>query len=72
MELTGKISKINYNSFIWHALFLALAKSFMDVDTILPAMLIDAGGRAMHVGILTAIMLGGAQLTQLVFISFLS
>ena len=57
----------NYYALLWHALFLALAKNFMDVDTIVPAMMIDAGGTSVHIGLLTAIMLGGSHLSQLFF-----
>ena len=44
----------------------------MDVDTIIPAMLIDAGGTSFHIGLLTAIMLGGSSFTQLFFTPMLS
>lgn len=72
MELSEKDSKRNFNSFLWHSVFLALASNFMDVDTIIPSMLIKAGGTAVHLGILTAIMLGGSSLFQLVFAGFIS
>jgi MFS family permease len=72
MELSAQKSKINFNAFLWHSAFLALASNFMDVDTIIPSMLIKAGGNAIHLGILTAIMLGGSSLFQLVFASYLS
>jgi MFS family permease len=72
MELTEKYSKINFNAFLWHSAFLALASNFMDVDTIIPSMLIKAGGTSIHLGFLTAIMLGGSSLFQLVFAAFLS
>lgn len=72
MTLPKKISNHNFWSFLWHAGFLALAKNFMDVDTIIPAMLVEAGGGAMHIGIMTAIMLGGASFTQLFFAPYLS
>ena len=72
MKLTETNSKINFKVFIWHSAFLALASNFMDVDTIIPSMLIKAGGSSVHLGILTAIMLGGSSLFQLVFASFLS
>ena len=72
MTLPKNISNHNFWSFLWHAGFLALAKNFMDVDTIIPAMLVEAGGGAMHVGIMTAIMLGGASFTQLFFAPYLS
>jgi len=72
MNLTKKISKHNYYALLWHALFLALAKNFMDVDTIIPAMMIDAGGTSVHIGLLTAIMLGGSHLSQLFFAPFIN
>jgi MFS family permease len=72
MTLPKNISNRNFWSFLWHAGFLALAKNFMDVDTIIPAMLVEAGGGAMHIGIMTAIMLGGASFTQLFFAPYLS
>ena len=64
-------AKINFFSFLWHALFLAFAKNFMDVNTIIPAMLINAGGTTTDLGILTAIMIGGASFMQIVFAGFL-
>ncbi|MCD4665520.1 MAG: MFS transporter [Bacteroidales bacterium] len=72
MKLTPTISKRNFYSLIWHAGFLAIAQNFIDVDTIIPAMMVDAGGTAIHIGILTAIMLGGSSFTQLIFAPFIS
>lgn len=72
MKLTHAISKRNFYSLLWHAGFLALAQIFIDVDTIIPAMIVDAGGTAIHIGILTAIMLGGSSFTQLIFAPFIS
>ena len=65
-------SKRNFRSFLWHAVFLAFAQNFMDVDTVIPAMLVELGGTAMQVGILTAIMLGGSSFTQLFFAPFIN
>lgn len=72
MELTKKISTRNFYSFLWHATFLAFAKNFMDVDTVIPAMLVESGGQAIHVGLMTAIMLGGSSFTQLFFAPLVS
>ncbi|MEN8228732.1 MAG: MFS transporter [Bacteroidota bacterium] len=72
MTLTPAISRRNFFSLLWHAGFLAFAQNFMDVDTIIPAMMVDAGGTAVHIGILTAIMLGGSSVTQLFFAPFIS
>jgi len=62
----------NYRAFLWHAAFLALCASFMDIGTIIPSMLIKAGGTSVHLGILTAIMTGGSSFTQIYFAGFLS
>lgn len=72
MNLKTKISNRNLYSFLWHASFLAFAQNFMDVDTIIPAMIIEAGGGAMHIGIMTAIMMGGSSFSQLFFAPFVS
>lgn len=71
MELTITTSKHNYHAFLWHAVFLALAINFMDVETIIPAMMVDAGASSFQLGILTAIMLGGGKFAQLFFATFL-
>ena len=72
MELTEKVSRNNYICFLWHATLLALTQNFMDVDTVVPAMMIDAGGTSVHIGLLTAILVGGGKLSQLLFAPFLS
>lgn len=72
MALTPEVSKHNFSAFLWHAAFLAFAQSFMDVDTIIPAMLIESGGNAFHVGLMTAILLGGSSFTQILFAPWIS
>ena len=72
MQISLQQSRINFKSFLWHAVFLALASNFMDIGTIIPSMLIKAGGSAFHLGLLTAIMLGGTSIFQLIFASSLS
>ena len=72
MKLTSATSRKNVYALLWHAGFLAIAMVFMDVDTIIPAMLVDAGGSAVQIGILTAIMLGGSSFTQLIYAPFIS
>lgn len=72
LTLTPELSKRNYYSLLWHASFLAFAQVFMDVDTIIPAMMVDAGGSAVQIGILTSIMLGGSSFTQLIYAPFIS
>ena len=72
LPLTNQISRHNYYSFLWHATFLALAQSFMDIETIMPAMIIESGENAVHVGALTAIMLGGSSFFQLMYVPYLN
>ncbi len=72
MTLSPEISNRNFVSFLWHASFLAVAQVFMDVDTIIPAMLIESGGGALHIGIMTAILLGGSSVAQLFFAPYIS
>lgn len=70
-ELTESISKNNYWGFLWHGFFLALASSFMDIDTIMPSMITEVGGGALHIGLLVTIMLGGSRISQLFFAPYL-
>lgn len=72
MVLNKRISSHNFKAFLWHAGFLAFAQNFMDVDTIIPGMIVESGGNAMHIGIMTAIMLGGSSFTQLFFAPYIS
>ncbi|MBN2631953.1 MAG: hypothetical protein JXR66_00245 [Bacteroidales bacterium] len=72
MTVTPQISRNNFYAFLWHAGFLAFAKNFMDVDTIIPAMIIESGGGSVHIGIMTVIILGGSRFTQLFFAPFIS
>ncbi|MFA9392905.1 MAG: MFS transporter [Prolixibacteraceae bacterium] len=72
MTLSANTSKHNFWAFLWHAGFLAFAQNFMDVDTVIPAMVVEAGGSALHVGIMTSIMMGGASFSQLLFAPLVS
>lgn len=71
-KLSKHISTRNFNAFVWHASFLAIAKNFMDVDTIIPSMLLKSGGTNFQLGLLTAIMVGGARFSQILFIAPIS
>ncbi len=70
--IPSKTSRRNFISLLWHGAFLALAQNLMDVDTIIPAMLVEMGGSAFHIGLMTAILVGGANITQLFFAPFIS
>ncbi len=62
----------NYQAFLWHAAWLALATTFTDINTVMPGLLVQAGGTEFHVGLLTGIMVGVPLVAQLLFASFLS
>ncbi len=72
LKLNKQISKNNYYSFLWHSVFFSMAINFMDVDTIIPAMMVDAGASSVQLGVLTAIMLGAGNIMQLLFAPFLN
>jgi len=63
--------KRNYWAFIWHAVWLALARTFADINTVLPALLLAVGGSQFDIGILTSIMIGIPMLAQLLFAGYL-
>ncbi len=67
-----KYSQRNFKAFVWHAVFLALTKNFADINTVIPTMLIQAGGSPFHLGILTAIMVGGSKVMDIFFAAFLT
>ena len=67
-----KYSRRNFKAFVWHAVFLALTKNFADINTVIPTMLIQAGGSSFHLGILTAIMVGGSKFMDIFFAAFLT
>jgi MFS family permease len=63
--------KRNFNAFIWHAVFLAIASSFIEINTVIPSLILKAGGGEIVLGIVTAINVGVPLLAQLLFASFL-
>ncbi len=63
--------KRNYRAFLWHAGFLALTITFTDINTIMPSLIVKAGGTEVHLGILTAVMIGTPILGELLFASYL-
>ncbi|EKF49127.1 hypothetical protein H17ap60334_07403 [Thermosipho africanus H17ap60334] len=65
------IEKRNFYAFIWHAIFLAFASSFIEVNTVVPSLVLKAGGSEFIVGLVTAITVGIPLLAQLLFASIL-
>lgn len=64
-------SRRNYISFIWHAVFLSITVTFTEVNSVIPAMILQVGGGEIHVGIVTAIMIGVPLIAQLNFTGLL-
>ncbi len=62
----------NYYGFLWHAIFLSLTMTFTEVNTVIPSLIIEIGGSSVHVGIVSAIVIGLPMVTKLFFSSFLS
>lgn len=62
-----QIQRRNYAAFLVHAFFLALTMNFIDINTVVPNMLAESGATALHMGILSSIMIGGASFMQLLF-----
>jgi len=63
--------KRNFYAFIWHAIFLSIASSFIELNTVIPSLILKAGGNEIILGIVTAITVGIPLLAQLLFASFL-
>jgi len=71
-EMTQENSRHNFKSFVWHASWLGFTVTFTEVNTVLPGLIVEVGGSEIHVGILTAIMVGAPMLTQLLFAGLLT
>jgi hypothetical protein len=61
----------NRYALYWHAFFLAVTVSFTEVNTVMPALILEAGGGESLVGALTAVMVGLPLVSQLLFAGFL-
>ena len=64
--------KRNFFAFNWHAFWLALAQTFADKNTVLPGLILFAGGTQLEIGFLTSIMIGIPLISQLLFASYLT
>ncbi len=71
-QLTPRDYRINFWAFVWHATLLAFSKSFIDTDTVLPALILKAGGNNLLIGLMSAIMVGSAKFMQLFFAPYLA
>lgn len=65
-------SSHNFKAFVWHASWLGFTVTFTEVNTVLPGLILEVGGSQIHIGILTAIMIGAPMLTQLLFAGLLT
>lgn len=64
--------KRHFFAFLWHAVFLAIAVTFIDMNTVVPSLILETGGKEIILGLVTAISIGVPLLVQLIFASFLS
>lgn len=64
-------SSRNYTGFLWHAVFLSITLTFTDVNSVMPAMILRVGGKELHIGIVSAIMIGVPLMAKLFFTGFL-
>lgn len=70
-RLTSPMKITNRHALYWHSFFLAVTMSFTEINTVMPALILEAGGGERAVGALTAIMIGLPLVAQLLFASFL-
>ncbi len=55
----------------WHGFWLAASLTFTEFNTVLPSLILDSGGAEIHIGMLTAIMIGVPLIAQLGFAGYL-
>jgi len=70
--MTQDNSRHNFRAFVWHASWLGFTTTFTEVNIVLPGLIVEVGGSQIHIGILTAIMVGAPMLTQLLFAGLLT
>lgn len=58
-------------NFYWHSFFLAVTMTFTELNTVMPALVLESGGGTLAVGALTAIMLGLPLAAQFFFAVFI-
>ncbi len=61
----------SYRGFLIHGIFLALTVTFTEVNSVLPALVLQVGGSEFHIGVITAIMIGLPLVSQLLFAPFI-
>ncbi|MBB6481401.1 MFS transporter [Spirochaeta isovalerica] len=70
MEITAD-QRSSYRGFLVHGIFLALTVTFTEINSVLPALVLQVGGSEIHIGIITAIMVGLPLVSQLLFAPFI-
>lgn len=69
--IQDKNEQTNYRAFLWHAVFLSITVTFTEINTVIPALIMQIGGREIHVGIVSAIMIGIPLISKLNFAGYL-
>ena len=67
----GSDENHNFMAFMWHTTFLAVTAHLTNINTVIPSMILDAGGGTWEIGIMTSIMIGGASISQILFAAYL-
>ena len=62
----------NFFALVWHGFWLALAQTFAERNTILPALILSVGGTQTTLGVLTSVVIGVPFLAQLIFAGYLN
>lgn len=57
----------NYFGFLWHSILFSITLTFTDINSVMPAMILRVGGRELHIGIVSAIMIGMPLMAKLFF-----
>jgi len=63
---------MTYAIFIWHAVFLAITMSMIDLNTVFPALITSLGGSKVMFGLIYSIILGAPYLFNILFGHFLA
>jgi hypothetical protein len=70
--MNPQIANRNLIGYLWHASFFSMTYAFTDYNSVLPSLILKAGGRFFHIGLMTFISIGFPLFFQILFTSFIS
>ncbi|GAB4169740.1 MAG: hypothetical protein Kow00108_03500 [Calditrichia bacterium] len=62
----------NLFGYLWHALFFSITFAFTDYNSVLPSLILKAGGSFYHIGLLTFISIGFPLFFQILFMGYIT